>query len=352
MMIKNRLTLICLWVVAFVAIFRPSLTEARDITCKARLDSVSIIMGSKSPLRVEFVGDFDKNAHTYINTEDWKNVEISETDSVELKDLGNGRSQLRAMFMVQAFDSGLYSLPPIYLIAGKDTVETESLVLKVDPVELDSANVIFENGNPIDVTVHDYTDVSDDDSKFWDFMPDWVTAYWLWILIVIIAFALLVFVYIKWLRHGRIPLIPVKKPVPPYVLAVEKLNDLQQKKLWQKGAEKEYYTQLTDILRGYLNGRFGINAMEMTTPQIMSAISGNEEVSRFASYVSGVLREADFVKFAKARPEASENERAFSDVREFVELTKPAENPEDSETETASSAKKESELNNKTDKAE
>lgn len=349
-MSRTRYSLINLWLILVIAMICPAKIDGKEISAKAKLDSVSMIMGSKSPLRVEFVGDFDKSARTYINTDDWKDVEISETDSIEFKDLGNGRHQLRAMFMVQAFDSGLYSLPPIYLIAGKDTVETESLVLKVDPVDLDSANVVFEGENPVDVTVHDYTDVTDDDSKFWDFMPDWVTAYWLWLLIVIIVIALFVFVYMKWLRHGRIPLIPAKKPVPPYVLAMEKLNDLQQKKLWQKGAEKEYYTQLTDILRGYLSGRFGINAMEMTTPQIMSAISDNEEASQFASYVSEVLREADFVKFAKAKPEAAENERVLSDVREFVELTRPSENQE--EPENGNSANQDKDNSKLKDKAE
>jgi hypothetical protein len=298
---------------------------------KAKLDSVTMTMGSKSALRVEFTGNFDKNAHIDINSDEWNDVEISPLDSVDMKTLGDGRRQLRALFMVQAFDSGLYSLPPIYLIAGKDTVASDSPVLKVDPISLDTANVVFEGEEPVDVKVHDYTDVVDDKTKFWDFMPDWITAYWWWILLSVVVIAAFIFIYMKWLRHGRIPLMPVKKPVPPYVLAVEKLNDLQQKKLWQKGAEKEYYTQLTDILRGYLSGRFGINAMEMTTPQIMSAISGNEEAMQFASYVNDVLREADFVKFAKAKPDAAENELAFTNVRQFVELTKPEEKPEEPE---------------------
>lgn len=321
----------------------------RDISASAKLDSTVMIMGSKTALRIEFVGNFGDEAHTFINPEEWDKVEINETDSAQINDLGNNRRELRAMFMVQAFDSGLYTLPPIYLISGKDTIATNSPILKVDPIALDTANVVFKDGEPIDIKVHGMTDVVDAEEKLLDFVPDWMTVAWPWILLTLLLIGLLVFVYMKWLRHGQIPLIPIKKPVPPYELAVGRLNDLREKKLWQQGAEKEYYTELTDILRGYLSGRFGINAMEMTTPQIILAISNSEEAKEFAAYVDGVLREADFVKFAKAKPSAPENEAAFANVRQFVELTKPVEKTEESEAEmNTDSDSKEKQSNNVT----
>ena len=217
----------------------------------------------------------------------------------------------------------------------------------MDPIALDTANVIFNDGQPVDIKVHDITDVVDAEHKLFDIIPDWVTITWPWILLAIALLALIIFVYLKWLRHGKLPLVPVKKPVPPYVLAIEKLNALQQKKLWQQGAEKEYYTQLTDILRGYLYGRFGINAMEMTTPQILAKISDTDEAKEFASFVNSVLKEADFVKFAKAKPAAPENELAFRNVREFVELTKPIEKPEEKDSQVSKeNDSEENKLNN------
>ena len=303
-----------------------------NVSAIAKLDSTSMIMGSKTALRVEFVGEFGDDAHTYINHDEWKLIEISETDSAQLNTLGSNRRELRAMFMIQAFDSGLHTLPPIYLVAGDDTIASNSPILKVDPIALDTANVIFKDGEAVDIKVHDFTDVVDAEEKFFDFVPDWVSIIWPWVLLCVILLGILLFVYYKWLRFGQIPLMPIKKPTPPYNVAIEKLNELYKKQLWQKGAEKEYYTQLTDILRGYLFGRFGINAMEMTTAQIMKAINDNDETIEFKNHIEVVLRNADFVKFAKAKPSAPENEDAYASVRDFVEQTKPQEPQEGAET--------------------
>ena len=348
-MLKYKNTAFTTFICCVIIVLFPfsGVYASEKVTATAKLDSTAMIMGSKTALRVEFVGKFGDDAHTYINQEEWKDVEINESDSSEMNILGNNRKELRAMFLVQAFDSGLFTLPPVYLISGKDTIASNTSVLKVDPIALDTANVIFNDGQPVDIKVHDITDVVDAEHKLFDIIPDWVTITWPWILLAIALLALIIFVYLKWLRHGKLPLVPVKKPVPPYVLAIEKLNALQQKKLWQQGAEKEYYTQLTDILRGYLYGRFGINAMEMTTPQILAKISDTDEAKEFASFVHSVLKEADFVKFAKAKPAAPENELAFRNVREFVELTKPIEKPEEKDSQVSKeNDSEENKLNN------
>lgn len=348
-MLKYKNTAFTTFICCVIIVLFPfsGVYASEKVTATAKLDSTAMIMGSKTALRVEFVGEFGDDAHTYINQDEWKDVEINESDSSEMNILGNNRKELRAMFLVQAFDSGLFTLPPVYLISGKDTIASNTSVLKVDPIALDTANVIFNDGQPVDIKVHDITDVVDAEHKLFDIIPDWVTITWPWILLAIALLALIIFVYLKWLRHGKLPLVPVKKPVPPYVLAIEKLNALQQKKLWQQGAEKEYYTQLTDILRGYLYGRFGINAMEMTTPQILAKISDTDEAKEFASFVHSVLKEADFVKFAKAKPAAPENELAFRNVREFVELTKPIEKPEEKDSQVSKeNDSEENKLNN------
>ena len=348
-MLKYKNTAFTTFICCVIIVLFPfsGVYASEKVTATAKLDSTAMIMGSKTALRVEFVGEFGDDAHTYINQDEWKDVEINESDSSEMNILGNNRKELRAMFLVQAFDSGLFTLPPVYLISGKDTIASNTSVLKVDPIALDTANVIFNDGQPVDIKVHDITDVVDAEHKLFDIIPDWVTITWPWILLAIALLALIIFVYLKWLRHGMLPLVPVKKPVPPYVLAIEKLNALQQKKLWQQGAEKEYYTQLTDILRGYLYGRFGINAMEMTTPQILTKISDTDEAKEFASFVHSVLKEADFVKFAKAKPAAPENELAFRNVREFVELTKPIEKPEEKDSQVSKeNDSEENKLNN------
>jgi len=95
--------------------------------------------------------------------------------------------------------------------------------------------------------------------------------------------------------------------------------------------ERDYFTQLTDILREYLQGRFGINAMEMTSAQIMDTLKGQKELDAKKDYVEQILRVADFVKFAKMRPLPDDNIEAFTNALRFVEETKPVETTEKGE---------------------
>ena len=110
---------------------------------------------------------------------------------------------------------------------------------------------------------------------------------------------------------------------PPHEAALAALSKLKEKKLWERGMEKEYFTELTEILRIYLDKRFGINAMEMTSRQIMQTLGANREVSDKRQMVRQILDMADFVKFAKVRPLPADNVAAFDNAVKFVEATAP-----------------------------
>lgn len=306
-----------------------------DIAGKATLDSTEITMGYTTALNVEFTGNIPARSVIEVAQYPGDSVEITApSQSPRIVDLGNNRRQLTQRFTVQSFDSGMYRLPAIYLLADTDTIFAQSPVLKVIPCNLDSANNVVwdEEGNPVDLKINPYSDVTDMPKKFVDYIPDWLISYWLWILIGLLVIGIALFVYLKWLRHGRIPLMPVKKPIPPYDLAKMRLTKLHDMKLWQKGSEKEYYTQLTDILRQYLHGRFAINAREMTSRQIRHAIKSNPELKPLEHLIDPILTQADFVKFAKARLSADENESAYSSAVQFVDVTRPAEQAPDEKT--------------------
>ena len=83
------------------------------------------------------------------------------------------------------------------------------------------------------------------------------------------------------------------------------------------------FTELTDILRTYLYRRFGINAMEMTSRQILAAISADKETKDKKPLVRQILDMADFVKFAKVRPLPADNIQSYENAVKFVEDTKP-----------------------------
>jgi len=148
-----------------------------------------------------------------------------------------------------------------------------------------------------------------------------VSLWWVWVLIL--AAAALLFAYFKWWRKGKNPLKRVKKRLPPYEEAVERLHMLKGMQLWQNGREKDYYTGLTDILREYIDRRFGVNAVEMTSSEIIDALKHNSETQLVNDQLSEILAVADFVKFASQRPLADDNERSFQRAVNFVNATKP-----------------------------
>lgn len=98
---------------------------------------------------------------------------------------------------------------------------------------------------------------------------------------------------------------------------------LKGMQLWQNGREKDYYTGLTDILREYIDRRFGVNAVEMTSSEIIDALKHNSETQLVNDQLSEILAVADFVKFAGQRPLADDNERSFQRAVNFVNATKP-----------------------------
>ena len=114
-------------------------------------------------------------------------------------------------------------------------------------------------------------------------------------------------------------------PVPAHIVAIEALEKLRNEKLWQNNKHKQYYSGLSDILRTYLAGRFEVGAMEMTTDEIAEALREVDIEHKSKMDLLSVLRDADLVKFAKATPEAEENELAYDKAFYFVENTKPVE---------------------------
>ena len=145
---------------------------------------------------------------------------------------------------------------------------------------------------------------------------------------VLLLLALAIYLLVRHLaKQGRRigDLFKPAPPVPAHIVAIEALEKLHNEKLWQNDKHKLYYSGLSDILRTYLAGRFEVGAMEMTTDEIDNALRAVEIEQKQKMNLLSVLRDADLVKFAKATPEAEENELAYDKAYHFVEETKPVE---------------------------
>jgi len=135
---------------------------------------------------------------------------------------------------------------------------------------------------------------------------------------------LIMFIVKKIKRKEPIITLPKPAPLPPHVAALNELELLRKKELWQVGRIKEYHTELTDILRHYLQERFAIDSFEMTSGQTLDAYEESCH-GRNESYelLRQVLRSADMVKFAKAEPQGYEHDLSMKNAKAFVESTTP-----------------------------
>lgn len=290
-----------------------------SVVMRAKLDSTILLMGKQTALHLEVAQDKDAVGHLVQEMAPTltDGVEVIDRPTPDTTDLGNNRIQINRDLIIQSFDSGVYVIPPFEYVVGRDTFRCSHLTLKVLAVNVDSMT-----------TVHDFKPVEGVPFKIVDMLPDFIADYWWLYLAFIGAVAIVLVLYYYWKKKGTLPLIPQKKEIPPFEEAMQCLDKLKERQLWQSGQEKSYYTELTDILRRYISRRFGVNAAEMTSAEIMSAMRKKEESRMVNDKLSDILSLADFVKFAKVRPLSDENETAFQRAVQYVEGTKPAPEPE------------------------
>ncbi|MDE6206894.1 MAG: BatD family protein [Muribaculaceae bacterium] len=300
------------------------------IRVTAAVDSAVVVMGDKTHLRV--VVDIPNESASAVSLSElplltpgqeylpWNGVDIVASDTTGT--MADGRRRIEYDYTIQAFDPGTLSLPPFTVVqAGTDTAFSNIVSLKILPVEVDSLQEL----NPM-------ASVVAPQSRWYDYIPTWLA--WVLIIAAILGIAGVALWY--FLRNRKIAIEERRNPtLPPYELAVNRLSSLRSRGLAESGQEKEFYTELTDILRQYLHGRFGINAMEMTSTQIVKALRANPDTRMTADQMRSVLSIADFVKFAKVRPLPDDNVRSFTRARDFVEDTKPAPAPEEQSDTTA-----------------
>jgi hypothetical protein len=147
---------------------------------------------------------------------------------------------------------------------------------------------------------------------------------WPWLLgIVVIGAAIGFLIYYLKKRKSSQPLIQIrKKPVlPPHQVAFEELEKLRAKKLWQSGKIKQYHTELTDIVRTYIQSKFNIRASELVTSEILEELEKIHLPPETLSKTRQMLELADLVKFAKEHPLPEDEERSMNYAIDFVKDT-------------------------------
>lgn len=232
------------------------------------------------------------------------------------------RLTLRKRYRMAAFEEGRYNLGRAeVLYADKNILDTlrssgDSLFLEVGTFQIDSTSQ----------SIYDIKG-----QKTLPFRFAEIGGYVRWGLLVLALLLAAAYALKRWLaaRGKRLgDLFRPAPPQPPHVVAIKALEALHHQKLWQNNRHKQYYSGLTDILRTYIAGRWGIGAMEMTSDEIIAAMRDVEIPDKASMDLASLLRDGDLAKFAKHTPDAEQNEADYLKAYYFVEETKLVEETE------------------------
>jgi hypothetical protein len=291
--------------------------SAQDITVNAAFDTTRIYIGDQ----IRYTITIDQPAGLQLILPEFKdtlikNIEILSGPLTDSTRNIKGLLRIRKEYLVTSFDSGLYQVPPVYAELKNEgglkrfySDYSYLEVLRTEIMPTDTTAKIFDIIAPYKAPV-----------TFGEILP--------WILIAIVAAFALYFILrlIKKYRKRVSGKEVVVVPDPAHIIAFRELEILRDEKLWQKGEIKQYYSRLAEILRQYLENRYKVYSLELTTSETLDALihSGFKKDGNYNN-LKMVLTGADMVKFAKYNPEPTENESYFQDAWSFVNETRVTE---------------------------
>jgi hypothetical protein len=253
---------------------------------------------------------FDDNLTDYIEILD------RTVDYVEIIDSSSHHYRRKQEFTLTCFEPGTHLLQPLGIELNDSMYYTNSTQLFVETVEVDTTKGITDIKENYQV---DYT--------FAEKAQDWFKYYWPWLLGGIGLVGL--FFLVRAIRKNRPePIEPEAPPIPAHITALATLIKLREEQAWTSDNKKEYYSDLTYTVRLYLEQRFGIQAIEHTTREIINELKFADITEEDKVYLRKILSEADMVKFAKMKPDNEHGEESLNKSIAFVEKTKKEEESE------------------------
>ncbi len=293
---------------------------AQKITVNTTIDSTQIWIGQQTRIVFELTQPEGKWVQSPVFSDKITDgIELVEPVANDTSTSPDGHLVVRQSYTVTSFTDSLYLIPayPFIPVGTTDTVWSNPVSLKViQPFEIDTA------ANAI-------TDIKEvmDPPFSWKYFLKTIFP---WIIAFHILLAILYFVLTLLRKKPGMAGVVAEVKVPPYVKAIEQLQQLKEEKLWQQNLQKEYFTRLTDILREYIELSFTIPAPELTSDEILGQLIQLKKENKEAyTRLQQLLQLADLVKFAKWYATPGENEQCLSNAVEFVNLTKIEEKKED-----------------------
>jgi len=295
-----------------LTVFMHIIVSAQNTEAFSSIETDSIMIGDQFhyEMGINVPEDFQVLWPQLIDTIS-KNIEIIESKDIDTSYLENVLI-LKKQFKLTSFDSGYFKIPSysIKFRHESDTLIFESQTLQhyiqVFTPTVDTSQAFKAIKGPIS---EPYT--------LREALP-WIL---LGLSIIVIAFLIIWFIQ-KRKKNKPLFIAKPKTLLPAHVIAFQMLEELRLEKIWQAGLVKEYHTRLTDIVREYIERRFQIDALEMTTEEILGELEPMSINKEASAKLKSALQLADLVKFAKAKPTPLENDLCLNHCVDFVEETK------------------------------
>ena len=309
-------------VLLLATVFARSFADGDAVSARARVDSTHYLVGDWITVNVDITHPSGALLRGVVGDTLAGFSVISRDSLVKVSD-----TQTATKLKVAKYDSGTAVLPPIpflYRLAGDTTLRlaaTNPLILTVSTVRVDTAREIKDIKPPLSIPLT---------------LAQIALA--LGIILAVLGLAYIVYRYWKKRRQVATGQAYVPPPRPAHLIALEELAVLREKKLWQQGLIKQYYSEVTEIVRRYFENRYGIMALEQTTDEIMAALKRHRHAETIWAETESTLRRADLVKFAKYQPGIPEHEEMLGVAYDIVEKTKLVEAAPSPETEQKVSA--------------
>lgn len=294
-------------------------TLAFGQTVEQRMDSLQLLIGQQTILHLKATAR--KGARIVLPSfkpqdQIVPGVEVVEQSKGDTMQMGDDRIQVSRDYTLTSFDEKVYVVPALDVKIDGKSYHGNPLALKVLTVPVD--------------TVHPnqfYPAKGVQDNPFeWS---EWSFAFWLSLLMIIICGAM---IYLRNRLKKNKPIIArirIVKRVPAHEKALREINDIKHHHTnASQETQKEYYTQLTNTLRAYIVSRFGFNAMEMTSGEIIERLRASGD-QKMIDELRMLFSTADLVKFAKYEIPMNENDANLVNAINFIDQTKTDEQPKE-----------------------
>lgn len=288
-----------------------ALMTSAQVSVEAKIDSIEMFVGQQVHVTLSAVAkenskvEFPQFKPTQYIT---PGVEVLASKELDNQPRDNGFVERAMVYTLTSFDDTLYYLPPLTVKIDGKPYQSKSLALKVLTIEVDTTNVDQFFG-PKDVQ---------DNPFLWS---EWSPAFWLSVLLLVLL-AVCCYLYLR-LRDNKpiISHIRIVKRLLPHQKALKEIEQIKAEKMVSSENSKEYYTKLTDTLRKYMQERYGFNAMEMTSSEIIEHLMATQD-QKALDELRHLFTTADLVKFAKYSTLINENDMNLVNAIAFINQTK------------------------------